>query len=270
MTNWDTWPNNQIDYSIEKPYQFYLADEIQSISKEAAKRWQWFRWYYHHGCNARLTCRHFGIHPDTFYKWSKKYNRDNLKSLESASRRPLRFRQSKIPAATVALIVEIREEYPSWSKYKIEIMLKKRHGITLSASSIGRILKRKGLIKEKVSRKRRRAALNPKLRAKGTKYKYPGSHVEVDTKHVYLWPGFRIFQFTAIDSVTKLRVLRIFPKASSNNAALFLKEMIKAFPFKVVNIQTDNGSEFKGVFSRICRNPRRACPKRGKRAMILS
>lgn len=253
MNKWETWPHKSRDYRCEKLYQAYLAeDDIQCISKEATKRLQWFTWHYQHGNNIRLTCRHFGIHHTTFYKWQNAYDPNNLRTLESGSKRPHKFRESKIPTRTQDLISGLRKEYPAWSKYKLKVMLKKYYGLTLSASSIGRILKKKGLINVKASKKRRKAALNPKLRAKATKYKYPGSHVEVDTKHVYLFAGYRLFQFTAIDSVTKLRVLRMFPTNSSHNAALFLREMIKAFPFKVVNIQTDNGSEFKGVFSKDC------------------
>lgn len=252
MKKWQTWPHNRVDYSTEILYQSYLANEIESISREAGRKLKCLTWYYQNGLNARKTCRHFGIHHSTFYEWRRVYNPDNLKSLEPKSRRPHKFRESKIPLQVQDLVSRLRKEYPAWSKYKLEVIILKRYGIKLSASSIGRIIKKRGLINQKISKKRRRAALNPKLRAKGTKYKYPGSHVEVDTKHVYHVPGRRYIQFTAIDSVTKLRVLRMFSTNTSGNAANFLQELVKTFPFKVVNIQTDNGSEFKGAFSKNC------------------
>lgn len=44
------------------------------LSKKALKRLEWVDWYFNHGENARLTCRHFGISPDTFYLWKRKFN----------------------------------------------------------------------------------------------------------------------------------------------------------------------------------------------------
>jgi len=37
---------------------------------QAKLRLKWLDWYFAHGKNARLTCRHFGISPITFYKSS--------------------------------------------------------------------------------------------------------------------------------------------------------------------------------------------------------
>lgn len=248
---WDTWPYNTYNMSQETLLTA-LDLGIESISPEAQKRLKWIDWYNQHGKNARLTCRYFGIHHKTFYRWLKRYNPDNLKTLEHKSKRPNKVRPPEIPWQTVDLIVKLRKEYPAWSKYKLEVILKKEYSIDISASTIGRVLKRKGLIEEKVSRKRKKASLNPKPRAKGTKYKYPGSHVEVDTKHIHAL-GLKIYQFTAIDSVTKQRVIRVYPKATSRQGKLFLKEMVKDFPFRIITIQTDNGSEFLGEFKRACK-----------------
>lgn len=37
------------------------------LSKKGRQRLKWMDWYFAHGKNARATCRHFGISPDTFY-----------------------------------------------------------------------------------------------------------------------------------------------------------------------------------------------------------
>jgi transposase len=44
------------------------------LSKDAQKRLKWFDYYHLHGGNARLTCRYFGISPQTFYRWKARYN----------------------------------------------------------------------------------------------------------------------------------------------------------------------------------------------------
>jgi transposase len=60
-----------------------------TVSKEAAKRLQWMDHYAEHG-NARLTCRYFGISPQTFYRWKNRYDPYDLTTLEEESRRPWR------------------------------------------------------------------------------------------------------------------------------------------------------------------------------------
>ena len=45
--------------------------KIQAVepSKEAKHRLRIIEWYEARGRNAALTCRHFGISGDTFYRW---------------------------------------------------------------------------------------------------------------------------------------------------------------------------------------------------------
>lgn len=225
---------------------------IKSLSKEAKNRLKWFDFFYSNSRNASLTCRHFGIARKVFYYWKKRHRRYHPENMESMSTRPKHFRKSKIPSEIICLIIKLRKENPCWSKYKLAVLLKRDHKISYSASTIGRIIKRHGLIDLKASNKRKRASKGLKPRAKGTKYKFPGSHVEVDTKHVYILPGVRVFQFTAIDSVTKQRVIRVYSAASSRQASIFIEDVVKTLPFKVINIQTDNGSEFAGEFKSAC------------------
>jgi transposase InsO family protein len=150
-------------------------------------------------------------------------------------------------------IVKLRQQYPAWSKYKIKILLQGQD-IKVSASTVGRILKRRGLIDAKVSRQRKRAALHPKARfPRGLRISGPGDLIQMDTKHIMLPGGKRHYQFTAIDVLAKMRVLRVYPSESSRNGAGFLRTCLKGFPFKVKAVQTDNGSPFLKEFERSCK-----------------
>jgi len=94
---------------------------------------------------------------------------------------------STVPWQTVELIVSIRGEHPAWSKHKIAVILRRDYGITLSVSTVGRILKRKGLYDLRKSRRRSKAARRrqQKLRAeRWMKNAFPGCLVQVDTKHL--------------------------------------------------------------------------------------
>ncbi|MFC1965915.1 helix-turn-helix domain-containing protein [Chloroflexota bacterium] len=58
-----------------------LAGLQVELSKKARQRLKWFDYYSSHGHNARLTCRHFDISPQTFYRWKRRYNSKHLESL---------------------------------------------------------------------------------------------------------------------------------------------------------------------------------------------
>src|SRR3990167_9203578 len=78
---------------------------LVNISFEAKRRLKWFDYYYSHGRNASLACRHFGISADTFYMWKRRFKPGLLKTLESFSTRPRSFRKSVIPYETIQQVV---------------------------------------------------------------------------------------------------------------------------------------------------------------------
>mgnify|MGYP001577407376 FL=1 len=59
-----------------------------TLSRETKQRLRVLDWYRSHKENARWTCRHFGISPDTFYRWKRRYNPKALTTLESRPHRP--------------------------------------------------------------------------------------------------------------------------------------------------------------------------------------
>jgi transposase InsO family protein len=154
----------------------------------------------------------------------------------------------------VVYICRIRRQYPAWSKYKIREIARRDRGLVVSASTVGRVLKRRGLIDKRKSDKRRKAALRPKRRfPRGMSIFRAGDMVQMDTKYISLSGGRRLYQFTAIDVLTKQRVLGVYPSLSSRNGAAFLEKCLTEFPFAIRNVQTDNGSEFLKEFDQRCR-----------------
>lgn len=170
--------------------------------------------------------------------------------LNDRSHRPKR--QPTTPSTVVVRVVKLSKQYPAWSKYKIAAILK-REGRKVSASTVGRIVKRRSLIELEISKKRRKASLRPQARfPRGLKVSRPGEMIQMDTKCIVLTAGKRFYQFTAIDMLTKVRVLRIYPSESSRNGVKFLKECLKDFSFSMGAIQTDNGSPFQKEFAKYC------------------
>jgi transposase InsO family protein len=79
----------------------------------------------------------------------------------------------------------------------------------------------------------------------------PGHRLQVDVKFLERIPGTRkrLYQFTAIDDCTRIRVLKIYKRAISARTAIrFLDDVLRRLPFRVHVVQTDNGAEFQSQF----------------------
>lgn len=243
------------------PGALKLRHRIGDISHEANTRLKWFDYYEKVGRNARKTCRHFGISPDTFYRWKKRYQRDNLETLEERSHRPRRVRHSTWTAETAQAVLLLREEYPRWGKEKLAILLKEK-GIEVSVSMVGRILKYlkdRGVLKEPIANHisaRKRPQNRPYAVRKPKEYvaRLPGDVVQVDTMDVRPLPGVAFKHFAARDIVSRWDVVEVSSRATAASAARFITSIVDRMPFKVRAIQVDGGSEFQSVFEETCQN----------------
>lgn len=237
-------------YHTRLPHQWTIERMSSGVmSKQARARLRWIDHYRKSG-NARLTCRHYAISPTTFYRWLKRFLKSGLKGLENRSRAPKRKRVSRIGWQTVELIVSLRKKQPAWSKHKIAVILRRDHGIALSASTVGRILKRKGLYDKRATAKRKKAAKRARKKQRAARWlreAFPGSLVQVDTKHLP-WLNHRSYQFTAVDCYSRISFSRVFASLTSSSARTFLEELLVYLPFPVMAIQTDNGPEYMKHF----------------------
>lgn len=223
------------------------------LTEEAKRRMKILDWHKAHGKNTSLTARHFGIGRMTLFRWLKRVEKFGLLGLNESSKKPKNFRKPTTAWPVVARIVELRKQYPAWSKHKLAAILK-REGLVVSESTVGRILKRKCLIDKKISKKKRKSALHPRLRfPRGLRIHGEGQMIQMDTKYIMLIGGAKFYQFTAIDVLSKQRVLRVYSSQSSRNGALFLKECLASFPFPILNVQTDNGAPFLKEFEMLCK-----------------
>ncbi len=115
------------------PGAFRLGRLQVELSRKARQRLKWFDYYHSHHHNAHLTCRHFDISPQTFYRWERRYNPKHLESLEEHSHRPKRLRQPSYSMELVEAVLKLKEEYPRWGKDKLVVLLRDE-GISCSAS----------------------------------------------------------------------------------------------------------------------------------------
>ena len=243
-----------------------LAPEL---SREASKRLKWFDYYEASGHNARLTCRHFDISPQMFYRWKKRYRPRELASLEDHSHRPRRVRQPTYPQELFEAVLNLREEYPRWGKDKLAVMLQER-GYQASASTVGRILRRlkeRGLLREPLPNHisaRKRSRQRPYAVRKPREYqaKEVGDIIELDTLDVRPLPGVLLKHFTAHDVISRWNVLSVYSRATGTTTAHFLDVLTERMPFPVRAIQVDGGSEYAAIFEQ-------ECQRRGIRLFVL-
>ncbi len=251
------------------PGSISIGKRIADISAEANKRLKWFDYYEKVGRNARLTCRHFDISPQTFYRWVRRYDPADLKTLESRSHRPKHVRQPTYSVGLENAVLRLREAYPRWGKDKLVILLQ-RENIHVSVSMVGRILKRlkaRGILREALPnyisvRKRRPQRPYAVRKPKEYEVSSPGDLVELDTLDVRPLPGVILKHFTSYDIVSRWNVVGIYRRATATTARCFLDDMEERTPNKIRAIQIDGGSEFQSVFEEECR-------RRGIRLFVL-
>ena len=185
----------------------------------------------------------FQLSRSTYYHWKKKYKRGGYKELlrqtPDRSKDPRCIAQGKID-----LVLKLRKEQKIGSK-RIVWYLERYHGITISESSVTRILTKYGMARLKPGTPRR------SLHSKRYNKKTPGHQVQIDVKiNIFMKDGKKIkrYQYTAIDDATRIRALKIYDRHTQANAIDFVDYVIKLFPFRINNIRTDNGHEFQAKF----------------------
>ena len=194
--------------------------------------------------NVARTCRHFGISRQAFYRWHRRYEAHGEAGLWDRARRPHRSPRAT-PPEVVGKILYLRQHY-HFGPGKIADYLGRFHQVTMAGSSVHRILTRHGM---------NRLPANQPHRARGQRWKryekpQPGHRLQMDVKFLQRIPATRkrLYQFTAIDDCTRIRVLKVYDACNQNTAIRFADDVLRRLPFRVHVVQTDNGAEFQSQF----------------------
>jgi len=177
-----------------------------------------------------ITANRCGIARSTLYRWIKRYNDHGIEGLSDKSKRPHIFGNQKVDEQLEKLVLELRKK--KWGPQRISNHLKRTKKISLSPSTIWRILKNHN--SPKIKKHRRKKDFKRYNRP------IPGDRVQMDT--FKLRPG--AYQYTAIDDCTRLKVIGVYSRKTAKNTVKFLWEVLDYFPFPVQRIQTDWGTEF--------------------------
>jgi transposase InsO family protein len=149
------------------------------------------------------------------------------------------------PPEVVSKVLYLRQTY-HFGPGKIADYLKRFHQLSLAVSSVHRILGRHGMNRLPSSQKHRSHA----KRWQRYEKPQPGHRLQMDVKFLERIPGTRkrLYQFTAIDDCTRIRVLKVFDACNQATAIRFIDEVMRRLPFRIQVVQTDNGAEFQSHF----------------------
>lgn len=206
------------------------------LSDKARTRLAWMDAYRETG-NAAQVCRHFSIPLRTFWRWKDRYDPWELKSLDDRRRGP-RKSPRRTSWEVERAVIALKQAHPRWGKEKLALVLN-RNGIAISGKTCWRICRRHSLIVRYRTRKRR----VPKPRLNWALVRAPGDLVQLDTK-VVIFHGRRLYQYTAIDVVSRFRYAEIHRRCNTATAVKFLGNLRRRASFEVHMIQSDNGKEF--------------------------
>ena len=171
------------------------------------------------------------------YRWKRRFD-GSIESLRDRSRRP----------QEIKLISDMRRRNPDAGLVIFWVKLTQR-GYRRSIPGLYRFLKKQGFMAVHPP--------NPKYIPKPyEQMDHPGERIQIDVKfvpsaclvnsHVR---GKQFFQYTAIDEYSRWRFVEAFEEHSSYSSAMFLEHLLKAFPFPVECVHTDNGPEFTNRFT---------------------
>lgn len=184
------------------------------------------------------ACAAAGKSTDWFGTWAKRLIKErSLEALKSRSRRP-KHSANKTPKRIEKRVMQIRKAQPFLGPERVQDDLKRLFNMHCPVTTIYRILKRNKLITQATKQR------TTKKHIKRYRRFLPG-FCQMDVKYVpQLILGKQLYQFNFVDHCTTWRFTRVYPSLSHAHVRMFLEELQSNCPFPIIEIQTDNGSEF--------------------------
>lgn len=208
-----------------------------------------------------------GVHRSTVWRWKQKWNKLNENVQLTNDNRPGRvqavpsslFRLAactwRIPTSTsrphtspgaaskelVELVLSVRKQLKRCAEvvwhHLVTVM-----SVSVSLSSVRRILWRSGVARGRKNRVRRDNPRRPHPTS-------PGELVQTDTiHHVDPKTGRRLYYYTVIDLFTRMAHVTLAPRLGAGLAARAVLEAQTTWGFTIAIVQSDNGPEYSRHF----------------------
>lgn len=195
------------------------------------------------GLRASQVARMYGVHRATIGKWVKRFPRKLnqygyfITTLSSAPN----HHPHEVSEKVVERIIELRKRYKRCAPVIHAHLISE--GYKISVRTVGRVLKREGLIRrKKLSRFLKSCYPRPEA-------KLPGDLVQMDTIHCMRRDGSRYYIYTLIDVCSRLAYAQYHTKLKQGISYQVVKNAQKYLRFNFKMLQTDHGPEFKDGFT---------------------
>ena len=205
-------------------------------------RWEAVKKVKYDGWSIRKTARYFGFTHGAVEQWLKKnpIHTTNFKlAIPTFSSRP-HSHPNQLSDEVVNHILELRSERNQCAEILHHRLIKE--GVGVSLSSVKRVLKRHGI--SRFSKWKKWHQYPPRPLASE-----PGIFVEIDSMHDGI-PNDRLSAYAIIDVCSRWAYAEVAERVNTYGSISFVKNAQMNFPFSVVNIQSDHGSEFSKWFTK--------------------
>lgn len=199
-----------------------------------------FRWYLQvekHHRSVKEVSTIFGISRKTYYKWYAEDHGRRLSVYRSGKCQP----NLKL-TPEVCQLIEREKRLTNYGPLKMKLLLGRRLGIAVSTTIIYRYYRRRKLIR----RPQKKLPWYQPLKEHIIPHQ-PGELVQMDTKYVWI-NGKRKYQRTFIDVYTGWQHAAIVNSLEAQDTIRAFEEAGRVFPFPILGIQNDHGSENRGEF----------------------
>ncbi len=250
---------HKAQYQVSKINEIVLSDAAQ----EKLKKLEAIALLLHDGCQEETALKAVDIPRSTYFRWKRLLKEYGPEGLEDESKRPHKVRKPTWTREIKQRVYHLRKQHPLWGKQKIAVIYRRKYGEGISESTIGRIITH--LIKKnnimpvshlqgrKITKKR---VFNDHAQRwkYGMKARKIGELIQIDHMTIGVSGAGILKHFTASCPITKWNIFWVYQTATSHTAADFLEYIQEHFPFKIISIQVDGGSEFMGDFEQSCKN----------------
>lgn len=198
------------------------------------------------GLKASQVARMYGVHRATVGKWAKRFPGKTRKLnqyghfISTLSSAP-NHHPHQVSEEVVERIIELRRKYKRCAPV-IHAHLREE-GYKISVRTVGRVLKREGLIRrKKLSRFLKSVYPRPEAN-------FPGDLVQLDTIHVIRTDSSRYYIYCLIDVCSRLAYAQYSTNLKQSTSYMVVKNAQKYLGFNFKMIQTDHGPEFRSGFT---------------------
>lgn len=191
----------------------------------------------------KKACESHGKNRDYFYNWGKRLLKEGcLESLKDQSQKP-KHSPNKTAKYIEKKIKRMRKKEPYLGPERISFYLKEKHSIECPPSTVYRVLCRLGMISKTYNIKKKNKHTRRYRRP------FPG-YLQMDIKYVpEKIEDKQFYQISVVDHCSSWRYIEILERRTEVEVIGFLNRMEEVVPFSIMQLQTDNATEFTDKFS---------------------